>query len=196
MSLVVVSTLLIGIQGIAVAGGTDGGAAQRSGLVTAQQALSTLTGIKIIEQPPMPTADWQKYMEYMQSHNYTYAVTVKVGGEWVRVMVTPSSNGSSDRVNTIMAFVESKVASAGQREALVRVALGFLNVCLPSEAQPLTEFWRELIQQEWNRDLGWQTKSLGSLKIGWSGENGMNVGNHDVAGLDLRWSPNTGRCSF
>ncbi|RTR27517.1 hypothetical protein [Deinococcus radiophilus] len=148
------------------------------------------------EAPPQ-TQDWERLSAYYLSRNYTYAADVQVGGRRERVYLTPLAPDGGGPIDAVRATVDPPTASAAQREAMIRAATGSFNVCWPAEAQALNgPFWEGLVKQPWEQQLGWQEESVGVLKVGWSGEDGLELGDHEVAGLTIDWPAGGGQCVF
>lgn len=163
--------------------------------VPVRQAIAALTGVTVLEAPPV-TPDYAALDRYYSTRLAAYVVAVPVAGEAQRVLLSPGASEGSGRINDVMVFVDQRVATPAQRAALVRVALGLLNVCWPVEVQPLAGFWPQLITAPWEKSLGWQERREGALTVGWSGREGMTVAGVERAGLTLTWPSGGGRCTF
>ncbi|MFK7601834.1 hypothetical protein ACI3L1_06435 [Deinococcus sp. SM5_A1] len=128
--------------------------------------------------------------------SYSYDVQVSVGGERVRVLLTPGASENSLTVNNLRAYIDSPFATSSQRQALVRVARGFLQTCAPPLAAQAQPVWAGLARHNWAGVLGWQDRLLGSVRVGWSGREGMSVGERNVTGISVTWPRSSGRCVF
>lgn len=191
-------------------GGTAfaGGAGPRvpAGDLTRHAALAAVPGVRVVEAPPfegqsnLTEEQLDAQSDYFLRVQSIYAVTVRVGNRLERVLVSPSAVEGSAKINALAVFVPTTRASAAQREALVRVALGFFNICAPAQAQSLgAPFWQARLRQPWEQATGWQEGQSGKLKVGWSGKEGLYpLGDEKTerAGLNIEWPADTGRCTF
>lgn len=162
--------------------------------ITSDSVLQGLTGVTVTEAPTgnfeVDSARWRSGV------GYTYAVQVRVGTQRVRVLLSPGAIEDSSTVNTLRAYVDTPSAAAAQRQALVRLARGFLQACAPHLSGQAQSVWAGLTRYNWAGALGWQDRLLGSVRVGWSGREGMSVGDRNVTGIAVTWSRSSGRCVF
>ena len=197
----------------ALAGGSDGSAPAVGGQaavalpnITSRAALGAIAGVRVLESPPylgktvLTQAEVKALGQHFNRHNANYTVSLKVRGVQEQVFVTPGGIDNSATVNSLNVYVNAVTASTAQREALVRVATGFLGVCSPGASQRLSDsFWQARLRQPWEKDLGWKEKTLGQVKVGWSGREGLSFQGPKGpyrASLTLEWPKDSGRCIF
>ena len=173
-----------------------------------REALQALPGVSLVAALPFDAPSTQLLSReqgeaqgaYLRTHPTSYTVMVQIGNRRERLFVNLSSTEESQTVNSLMAFVDTPRATPAQREALIRLATGFMKLCWPARGLNIEDsFWQQLLQQPWEKNLGWQTKQLGNLKLEWSGRKGLYpLGDHKTerAGLVLQWPKNAGRCTF
>lgn len=162
--------------------------------ITSGSVLHGLSGVTVTEAPTgnseVDSARWRA------DANYTYAVQVRVETERVRVLLTPGAAENSATINIVTAYVDAPTASASQRQALIAVSRGFLEGCAPQLLPQAQSIWAGLARYDWAGVLGWQDRLLGSVRVGWSGREGLNVGKRDVTGISVNWPSGSGRCTF
>lgn len=185
-----------------------GGAGPRppTGELTRRAALEAVEGVRIVEGLPfddqgvVTASQMRAQQDYIRTRQGLYTVVVSVRGQTQRVYVTPGGSEGSETLNTVRVHLNAVIPTPTQREALVRVALGFFNVCWPAGAQSLSDpFWQARLARPWEKDLGWQDGRAGRLKVGWgAGEAFRPFGPTGPyrAAMDLTWPINSGRCQF
>lgn len=177
------------LSGLVVAGG--GGP---PGPLTRDAALRSLAGVTVTEAPTgnfeIDSARW------MTGVCCTHAVQVQVGTQHERVLLSLGASGNSATVNDLLAYVETVTPTASQRQALVAVARGVLTACAPDLAQQAQAVWDGLARHTWAGALGWQDRRLKTVRVGWSGREGLRVVDREVTGISVRWPGDSGRCVF
>ncbi|GMA15654.1 hypothetical protein E5F05_20925 [Deinococcus metallilatus] len=181
--------LALCLSGLALAGGGGPPAP-----LTRDAALRRLPGVTVTEAPTgnfeVDSARW------MSGVGYAYAAQVRVGTKAERVLLSPVAIDNSSTVNSLRAYVETTSPTASQRQALVHVARSFLQGCAPEQAAQAQSIWPGLARHDWTAALGWQERQLGSVRVGWSRREGLNVAGHEAAGLSVDWPRSSGRCVF
>lgn len=191
------------LSSLALAGGAEPGTGWK---ISRRAALEAVTEIKVVQGPPsdglsvLTEAQFKAEGEYLRSHQGIYTVLVRSQGHSERIYVSPGAAESSKTVNTVRVHLNAVIPTPAQREALVRVALGFFNVCWPAEAQSLGDsFWQARLTRPWEKDRGWQDGKSGILKVSWgAGEAFSPFGSNGPyrAALELAWPADGGRCAF
>jgi hypothetical protein len=149
--------------------------------LTPDRVLRGLPGVTVTQGPT-------------SGRNYSFAVYRRVGTSPLRVLITPGAAGNSATINTVLVYVEAPSATASQRQALVEVARGFFQACAPQVAVQAAPLWTDPTRTGWAAARGWQTRVLGSVRVGWSGPEGLTVAGTEATGLSVEWPGNSGRC--
>jgi len=180
------------LGGPALAGGTETAPATHQ--LSRDAALRGLPGVTVTEEP---TGDFETdSARWMTGVGYTHALRVPVGRTFQRVLVSATASENSSTVNGLLVYVETLTASTAQRQAMVAVARGFLEACVPGLTPQARSIWAGLSGHEWQGVPGWQDRQLGQVRVGWSGRDGLNVADQEVTGMSLEWPGDMGRCVF
>jgi hypothetical protein len=125
--------------------------------------------------------------------NYTHHLTLPGVGP---VFLTLGALESSSTPNLVRVWVSSPHATPQQQRALVAVVKHVLNRCHGPSTPQQSRALQRVAQQNWWLDLGQQEQQVGSLKINWSGREGLNVGGYEVSGIYVEWPKNQGLCTW